>query len=226
MTTRRGSSTLRALLALLLLALLAGGGAVGYRAWERHSWQPLVGDARLAVARIARTPAFRARAAGRDTAAAVASLAAAGLRRLDDSIVVRHAALVGRVLAAADTATCARLAAGPLLLELLRHPEPLGAVDPAVARLLVDDMVFAADAELADQRPPRVLSDDEAVSAMTALLRLIPERERDRLVHALTAPTSVGVGERCWAARTLYAGVARIDEAERPLLARAALPGS
>lgn len=154
---------------------------------------------------------------------AIGALARQGMHVLDDTTLVRGARVVAAVLQTTDdTTTCARIAERPLLDELFSNVMLLHDADTSITKPWIDLTFLAANRRLAG-RKPRPLPPDSAQQAMAALLERLSPAQRTRLVRTLTQP-SASKADQCWAARTLYGGVAKLHEPEKSWLARAVWP--
>ena len=153
----------------------------------------------------------------------VSELSRRGMHRLDDSTLVRNAALMARILNATDIEQCSQLARAPRLDDVLSDVNALRAIDSVTTQQWIDLTFLAAHREL-EERPTKYVRDAQATEAMSALLERLPASQRDRLVRTLSDPAGATAVDACWAGRTLYGGVAKLAEPQRSWLARAALP--
>lgn len=150
-------------------------------------------------------------------------VAFAGLRRLPDESLVRHAQLMGEALSAAPVELCAAVAGWSASSEeywrLLEGLPPDG-----MARLLE---VFRAGAmaELRGRSPWPTPEADAVSSVFRMLGDRMTEMARDSLARILSPDASPAPEEACWADRRLYGGVTRLPDPWRAVLARALVTG-
>jgi hypothetical protein len=229
LTSRRGSFLLKLLLGIVLTIVVIVASVAGYAYYKAKQLAPPLLAFRDNLQALSNNPAFKKRVAAdqdeyqRDGLGYLGRLSAAGMFRLDDSLLVRHAAAVSAMLSAAPERDCAALARRPTLNEVVRHPVFVLTLDPQLSKGIVNDLFLGANAELGKQQPLHVTA-EQATQAMAELLRRLPPSQRKRLVSALAPPEAVDPAEVCWAGQTLFGGVARLKEPERSWLARASLP--
>jgi hypothetical protein len=224
---RRGGIIWKILLGIVLLVLVLVGSGFGFLYYKVKN-SPGLFAMTMVGAKIMALPEFQQRSretTNPDERAGLAlSLARQGMHRLDDATVLQVARIKGKLLAAADTSECATIARNTDLAAIAKGaPFALARLDSAS---LVDWADIAYRAVLAElkQQPPHQPGEREVTDAMVALMKTLPEPQRERLATGLAGSPETSEGDVCWAARTMYRKLVQMDQPARYVLARAVLP--
>jgi hypothetical protein len=141
-----------------------------------------------------------------------------GLRRLDDDVLIRRAAIMARIYEEADTATCAAMF----------REEPAPNLEAAMRRLSPEeidawfDLIFEAmSAELRRTSEPVRPPQQEIRSAFQDLIDTLSPEEADLLSVMVQAPREGTLEHACHAGRLLHRGVGNLPEETRATAARA-----
>jgi hypothetical protein len=147
-------------------------------------------------------------------------LAADGIPRLADGLVVERALLVRDALTRADEPTCAAAWRGETPEQAARLVLLL---PPAGLERWSEIAVESAEALLRDD-PPHALDVGELESALDQLMLRVTERDApagQRLQAAFEEPGPIAPADACWAVRTLYQALAELPTDAQPRAARA-----
>ena len=147
-------------------------------------------------------------------------LARRGWKRLSDDQLFQRATIRRKLLSSADITTCAAM---------VRDKATEAQTYAALAKLEAADVETffslketAALAEVKDQKPPKMVLQDQFPEAFGALLRTLPAEQADHLGELLTGDPSHAADEDiCWAEKTFLDALLTTQEPYRSTLARA-----
>jgi hypothetical protein len=214
----------RAVLHLVLVVGVASGlnAMDARRRVERWIEPPAAQDA--VAQNVLAIPAFADRVRGKtpqEIGALGRDLTAKGMPKLEDAQLVLRAKVLSQLLAKADEATCAKIAAGALdAADFLQLTKTL---PEETQRSFLGMMKAAVEVELG-LRPPASqasLSYADIEVAMTELMRTLPEGEQARFAAAMADLAVAQPAEACWASRRLYALIEAAPAATQATMARA-----
>lgn len=152
---------------------------------------------------------------------ATSRLAASGLVRLSDDLLMERARIMKRVLDNLNTVQCALVTEGGLQAT----PDFMGVIeelDPGLWQRMMTIGVRAAIAEIRDYPPPVTPSVSESDMAFQALAESMSGAEADRFVEAIEAVDrgEASPVETCWLGRTLFGSVDRLSAGNAATIAR------
>ncbi len=142
-----------------------------------------------------------------------AELSAKGIRKLDDDMVVRRAAILAKVLDLQDEAACANLARGV--------GDASGALSLTNAETRGEFQHIAWSAMDAQLRglPDRTYREAELEAAIDKAVNGMPDESVTRLAEVLRAPANASDRDLCWAWRTLHVKALGLSGRERLVIA-------
>jgi hypothetical protein len=224
---RRGGVIWKILLGIVLVLFVLLGSGFGYVYYKLKNSAGLYALTMFGT-KVMAIPEFQQRSRetkDRNERTGLAlSLVRQGMHRLDDTTVLHVARIKANLLAAADSSECATIARNTDLAAIVTGaPLALAKLDSASMVDWADIAYRAVVAEL-QQQPPQQPGEREVTDAMVALMRTLPESQRQRLATGLSATTDTPAADVCWAGRTMYRKLVQMDQPSRYVLARAVLP--
>lgn len=143
-----------------------------------------------------------------------------GWKRLSDDQLFQRVNIRRKLLSATDITTCAAV---------VRDKATQAQTHAALAKLEAADIEtffslkeIAALAEVKDQKPPKMVLQDQFPEAFGALLKTLPAEQADHLGELLTGnPSRASDEDICWAEKTFLDALLTTQEPYRSTLARA-----
>lgn len=147
-------------------------------------------------------------------------LARRGWKRLSDEQLFQRVALRRKILSSTDITSCAAV---------VRDKASHAQLHSALAKLDATDIEAffflkeaAAVAEVTDQKPPKMVLQDQFPEAFGSLLQTLPAEQADHLGELLTGdPARASDEDICWAEKTFLDALLTVQEPYRSTLARA-----
>jgi hypothetical protein len=147
-------------------------------------------------------------------------LAHRGWKRLSDEQLFQRVALRRKILSSVDVTTCA---------SVVRDKASQAQTHSALAKLAASEVTAfftlreaAVLAEAKDQKPPKMILQEEFPEAFGSLLKTLPPEQADHLGKLLTGdPSRASDEDLCWAEKTFLDALLTVQEPYRSTLARA-----
>lgn len=151
---------------------------------------------------------------------ALERLARRGWKRLSDEQLFQRVALRRKILSSTDVTECAAVVRDKVSQAQLHSTlTKLDAIDIEAFFTLRET---AAVAEAKDQKPPKMVLQDEFPAAFGSLLKTLPPEQADHLGELLTGdPSRASDEDICWAEKTFLDALLTLQEPYRGTLARA-----
>jgi hypothetical protein len=151
---------------------------------------------------------------------ALDKLAHRGWKRLSDDQLFQRVTLRRKILSSSDTPTCAAV---------VRDKASVKQVNTALSKLDASDVTAfftlketAILAEARDQKPPKMILQEQFPEAFGSLLKTLPAEQADHLGELLTGdPSRASDEDICWAEKTFLDALLAVQEPYRSTLARA-----
>jgi uncharacterized RDD family membrane protein YckC len=186
------------------------------------------------TAKLSAIPEFKQdlqNASSEDQAFAItASLAQKGLRRLDDNSLKNRMGLLVMLLEKLDTETCALMIRGniPQYQEFQQQFQQkflsaLGQLGPVAANEWFDLTLKAAVAEARGSPAPVSINEQKIMASMNNLLMRLSPADSKVLTNILINWNGSGSEDICWAGKTLYKEILKMDTADMSVLVRSFL---
>jgi hypothetical protein len=138
--------------------------------------------------------------------------ARAGFRRLDDSALLAKLELDRKILAAADTASCAAFSRGRISQAQLN--DVLGLLQVHDMELWFDLTFRAMKADI-EGAPEHPVNEERLGQLMPSLLSALPERDSQKFRRVLADYNGASDEQVCWAERTVRDRIAELDIGQR-----------
>lgn len=147
-------------------------------------------------------------------------LARRGWKRLSDEQLFQRVTLRRKILSSSDVPTCAAV---------VRDKASEAQVHAALTKLEATDVAAfftlketAVLAETKDQKPPKIVLQEQFPEAFSSLLKTLPPEQADHLGELLTGdPVRASDEDICWAEKTFLDALLTVQEPYRSTLARA-----
>lgn len=146
-------------------------------------------------------------------------LARRGWKRLSDDQLFQRVSIRRKLLSSVDVTTCAAV---------VRDKATEAQTRTALGKLAATDMETffnlkeaATVAEVKEQKPPRMVLQEEFPAAFGSLLKTLPPEQADHLGELLTGdPSRASDEDICWAEKTFLDALLTLQEPYRSTLAR------
>jgi hypothetical protein len=143
-----------------------------------------------------------------------------GWKRLSDDQLVQQVILRRKVLSSIDVTTCAAIVRDKATRPQTRAV--LATLDAIDIEKFFSLEEMATLAEAKNQRPPKMILQDQFPEAFGALLKTLPPEHADHLGELLTGdPSRASDDDICWAEKTFLDALLMVQEPYRSTLARA-----
>ena len=147
-------------------------------------------------------------------------LARRGWKRLSDDQLFQRVSIRRKLLSSADITTCAAVVRDKAT-EAQTHAA-LTTLDAPDVEAFFSLKEAATVAEVKEQKPPKMVLQDQFPEAFGSLLQTLPAEQADHLASLLTGdPARASDEDICWAEKTFLDALLTTQEPYRSILARA-----
>lgn len=148
-------------------------------------------------------------------------LSAAGMLKLDDTLLVKRAQLVSQMLASADERVCGGFAAGSLTGDDFMKMMAVLSEEQRAWWFKVIRSAVEAEVGATPVTPQRAPTEEQIATAMAELQTKLSKEDQPRFANNLGALAGLPPAEACWTIRLLYSLVSNASGTTQATAARA-----